>query len=500
MYAETGPSGGRISGLKSSQVAEPSLRLDSQKSILVLGAGVTGLTVAWKLAQAYTGKVVLLEKAAAVGGLAATHSKNGLSFDIGSHRLHYGNEPEVDALVQDVCGKDLLCRERRGIIHLAGRALRYPPSSFDILFAFGFWRFLRFAVDLVLARLFRATRADATENFASFTARKVGRSLYKRFYRPYAQKLYGLSPRALAKDPAENRVRKFALGTVFQDVKRRILRKRPTYLYPAKGIGQLATTMQDSFLQCGGRIVYISRVNQLTFDPDQRIRSIEITTQQGQIECVPVDVVISTIPLDALYNLMFGKSGSAGPSLMNLRWRSLRVLHLVSRDRLPAEHETYYFPEPSVIFGRVSELNKYSPTLNSNSEETVLTVEIPCSENDDKWNMSDDELGGLCAKELERFGILKTPARETKVLCSIKARNVYPVYDIGWRERFATIYQQLNAPGNLYMIGRGALFLHCNIDHCILMALKLARHLTEGNAKDEWDRMAQSFLNYRVRE
>ena len=148
----------------------------------------------------------------------------------------------------------------------------------------------------------------------------------------------------------------------------------------------------------------------------------------------------------------------------------------------------------------MSELNKYSPTLNPNPEETVLTVEIPCSENDDKWNMPDDELGALCASELQRFGILKTPATGTKVLCSTKIRNVYPVYDIGWRERFNTIYQRLNAPGNLYMIGRGALFLHCNIDHCILMALKLARHLSEGGAKGEWDRTAQNFFDYRVRE
>ncbi len=73
------------------------------------------------------------------------------------------------------------------------------------------------------------------------------------------------------------------------------------------------------------------------------------------------------------------------------------------------------------FFGRVSELNKYSPALNPNPEETVLTVEIPCSENDDKWNMSDDELGELCSKELQRFGILKTPVTGTKVLASTKS-------------------------------------------------------------------------------
>jgi hypothetical protein len=99
------------------------------------------------------------------------------------------------------------------------------------------------------------------------------------------------------------------------------------------------------------------------------------------------------------------------------------------------------------------------------------------------------------------LGILRQPATGPAEFFSRKIRNVYPIYDLGWKERFDKIYQRLNGLENLYMIGRTALFLHCNIDHCMLMALKLAHYLSNGyESKKEWDAIRQGFFNYRVRE
>jgi protoporphyrinogen oxidase len=214
--------------------------------------------------------------------------------------------------------------------------------------------------------------------------------------------------------------------------------------------------------------------------------------------------VISTIPLDALHSLVGPAAGPSPPPPFDLRWRSLRLLHLVTPDRILGPQETYYFPEGHIPFGRVSELNKYSPTLNREHDGAVLTVEIPCSEGDAIWDMADDRLAGLCLAELRRLGILSSGARDRAdeaEFFSRKLRNIYPVYDLGWKERFERIYRRLDAVENLYLIGRNALFLHCNIDHCMLMAVKLARHLSGGRrAKDEWDRTRQEFFNYRVRE
>src|SRR5262245_49927340 len=121
--------------------------------IIVLGAGITGLTVAWELSKTFRDQVVLLEKAPAVGGLASTFTQKNFAFDTGSHRLHDGYHPDVDKLVRDLCGPDLLRRDRKGLIYLQDRPLRYPPSALDIMFAFGFREFVRFTADLIRARL-----------------------------------------------------------------------------------------------------------------------------------------------------------------------------------------------------------------------------------------------------------------------------------------------------------------------------------------------------------
>jgi len=164
----------------------------TDRKIVVLGAGITGLTVAWELSRTFPGRVLLLEKEAAVGGLAATFTRDQLAFDTGSHRLHDGYHPEVDRLIRDLCGPDLLRRDRKGLILIQNRPLRYPPSAFDILSAFGLTDLVRFSLGFLQARLECLVRRREPNNFEDYTMAKVGRGLYERFYKPYAQGFQGV--------------------------------------------------------------------------------------------------------------------------------------------------------------------------------------------------------------------------------------------------------------------------------------------------------------------
>jgi protoporphyrinogen oxidase len=471
--------------------------------VVVLGAGITGLTAAWALSNANPSSIVLLEKGPAVGGLAATFRKDSFSFDTGSHRLHEECDPETLALIKDLCGPDLLRRERRGLIHLQGKALPYPPSALDVLFGFGLNDARRFIGDFVRARLHPRAGAvvEPSEDFESFVVSKLGRSLYERFYRPYAVKLYGTSPRTIAKDAAANRVRKFTLSGIYADLKRKLRRRRPEYLYPAHGIGQLAGTLQTRFTNNGGTLLFISRINKFQIANDRVIHAVDVTTNDGRDVTLEADVVISTIPLDVLHHLVALESENGNRPSFNLQWRGLRVLYLITPDKIPSDRETFYFPESDVVFGRVSELNKYSPFLNPDSGRAALAIEIPCTYGDEIWNAPDNCLAERCTKELQRMHVLRTPASGAMDCFSRKLRAVYPVYDLGWRARFDKIYQRLRSVTNLYVIGRTALFLHCNIDHCMTMALELAKYLkADHESRNEWDRIEKDFFEYRVRE
>lgn len=471
-------------------------------AVVVLGAGITGLTVAHELSRLYPGRVVVLEKEAVVGGLAATSSVGQFSFDVGSHRLHDNYYPAVDQLIRDLCGADLLRRDRKGLIFINDQPLRYPPTAIDILSAFGVKSFVRQGFSLLSARVGRLTRRGEPDNFEDYTTSVVGRALYEAFYRPYAQKLYGISPRAIAKDPAVSRVRKFSLPVVLRDLWKRVSgKKKATYLYPARGIGQLSVALKERFLANGGRLQFISRIEGLKVRGDRTIESVMFRTRDGATQELPTHTVISTVSLDTLHELVRLDSEGGRPPPFDLRWRGLRILYLATADKVPAEQETFYFPESHIPFGRVSELNKYSPALNPDPNTSLLTIEIPCSPGDETWAMGDDQLAEACVAGLQKLGILRTPARDVTTVFSLKLDKVYPVYDLGWRERFDAIYNRLNRLDNLYTIGRGALFLHCNIDHCMLMAIRLAEHLKHNpGSKDKWEAIRQDFFDYRVRE
>lgn len=471
----------------------------NSKKICILGGGITGLSAAWLLAKSFKDRVFLIENAGEVGGLAKTISRNGWSFDTGSHRIHAGYEPEAFALLRQILGKDLLKRERRGLIYAGGKTLPYPPKLLNLCAAFGPARFFFFSASFLKSHLsnFFGSKAELG-NFESYTKAKVGERLYQTFYEPYAVKLYGMRPSALSADPAVSRVRRFQIKQVWSDLLKSGKDGADCYYYPKEGTGQIARRLKELFLEEGGQMAAAADFDPIILDAEPRIKEIRIRDRDGKIQTLEVDQLISTVPLEVLHSKV--KFSGEEPPPFDIRWRGLRIVNILTRDAVETPHETFYLPESDTLFGRVSELHKYSPYLNADHGLRALSLEIPCSFGDEIWNMADDVLYERCIQELQKKGILKDKLTETPELFSIKMKDVYPVYESGWRAKFHKIYDRLDSIENLYMIGRTALFLHCNMDHCISMSMRLAGHLTSGKEKKTWRETSKDFFDYVVRE
>jgi protoporphyrinogen oxidase len=327
---------------------------------LILGGGITGLTAGWQLAEAGRA-VIVVESSETAGGVAGSLLSRGQVYDFGSHRIHEQYEPEVFRLIKDLLGDDLLRQPRRGQILVQGRFLNYPPSIFQILAAFGLRNGFLFARDYALAALKRLLPGPQPGNFEEYAIASVGGSLYRKFYFPYARKLWNLAPTAISVDPAINRMKKFGVDQVFREVRKRLSLSAAEhyFYYPAQGFGQIGQKVGERFLRLGGRIRYASRATRLEFGEHGRIVAVEIQAKDGSTERLPVDSVVSTIPVDVLDGLLQrDRAGTAGGNL-GLVWRSLRLLFVTTPDKVASQHETYYFPEPDYVFGRVSEIGKY---------------------------------------------------------------------------------------------------------------------------------------------
>jgi protoporphyrinogen oxidase len=485
-------------------VAHNGLKMSSNgERVVILGGGVTGLTAGWQLSKDSEAPVLLLEKNGSAGGLAGRLVGRGMSFDFGSHRIHEKYDPEVLAIIKDLLGDDLLKRPRRGRIRIQDIFLDYPPSAFQVLKSFGFLNGTRIVRDYFLSRTYPVTGSPDPTTFEEYATRAVGRSLYERFYKPYAEKLWGMSPDKLSAEPAVSRVQKFEARSIWREAKKR-MKKAPTshyFYYPARGFGQIAERIQERFLENGGQIQFDSTIDRIHLKDDREIEAVQVRSSDGIPQRIPVKRLISTAPIDVLHDLLRFESDRGASPPLRLHWRSLRILYLLTPDLIPSDHETYYFPERDVIFGRVSEPAMYSPFVNQLDGKKALAVELPCTQGDEIWNMSDDELAKRCIADLRTLRILSGLTHGPSDYFSNRIKNLYPVYEMGWRKNLEKAMARFNAVHNLYLIGRPALFLHCNVDHCMAMALKLSRFLATQNApRADWERCQREFYNFSLHD
>ena len=88
---------------------------------LIIGGGLAGLSAGWHLGRAAT----LLEASSTVGGLCRSYRREGYTFDISGHLLHF-RRPEIRRFVASRIPGALARHRRRAFVHFHGRLVHYP--------------------------------------------------------------------------------------------------------------------------------------------------------------------------------------------------------------------------------------------------------------------------------------------------------------------------------------------------------------------------------------
>jgi len=181
-----------------------------------------------------------------------------------------------------------------------------------------------------------------------------------------------------------------------------------------------------------------------------------------------------------------------------LRWRGIRLLQLslATGCALPGG-ETYYFPEEEFVFGRISEPSQFSPDLSPGPGRTIVNVEVICTAGDRLWTQGEDDFRETVLRQMQPLGLL--PSEQVREARSLKLPAVYPVYDLGHEEHLSQALEWIEGHGDAYSIGRGGQFLHANVDHSLVVGLRLARHLAGGGRSEGWRRSLGADL-FRVRD
>ena len=491
------------------------------REVLVVGGGVSGLYAALLVARRGL-RVRVLERGPRPGGLAGREVFRGIPCDLGSHRLH------AEALEQPLfrelhAHEPLLERPRRGVLLLGDRRVPYPPSAAAMVRALGPRASLAMGVGLVTSSARRrawarwdgdragalaprrdprprsleregSARDPATDvGFERFVTERVGEAAYRAFYAPYAEKVWGLPPAELSQTVAKKRVSSTHPWALFRSAAVRALATvarlgdeggargsgpetsiEARFLYPAGGTASIVDYLERELGRLGVPIAC-----------GQKYRADEARGAPVLFAGDLADLVPTTLDHRGIYLVYVALPLARAP-----------------------RHETYYAPDPRFWFGRVSEISSYSPAL-AREGEAILCVEIPEGAWGDAVDFTSGARRDALLGQLERAGIVPPGLRPLEVHQRFVPR-VYPIYRRGWIDEWRRAMQRVAALGVL-PLGRQALFLHCNLDHCAAIAADAVAHLESAlsgsssagargqSPHREWARCASSWVEHAER-
>jgi protoporphyrinogen oxidase len=119
-----------------------------------------------------------------------------------------------------------------------------------------------------------------------------------------------------------------------------------------------------------------------------------------------------------------------------------------------------------------------------NESDASIGMEYFCFEGDDLWSMDDDALVELAKYEIEKLGLAK--AKNVKFGFVVRVHKAYPIYDVEYGERVATIRGWLDKIPNLIQVGRNGLHRYNNSDHSMLTAMRAVDNILAGTNHDIW--------------
>jgi protoporphyrinogen oxidase len=331
---------------------------------------------------------------------------------------------------------------------------------------------------------------------------RMGKAMCECFYFPYAYKIWGLEPEQISSKLADARVKTSELNDLLKKVLSGIRSqpKRQSYFYyPQKGIGQIATTIEQELERCGVTVHRRMQVKQI-YHRDGQVKEVQACGDDKKLFSIPTDLLFSTISMSEMISLL-SPSLSEGEStvLKPLTFRSIVFLYFVFPVGQFTPFDAHYFPEKKYCFTRISEPKNYAASVQPEGS-TGLCVEIPCAPGDEIVYMRIEDLGRVVRKDLENAGLL-FPSEPTSVFRKY-ITNAYPIYQVGYEVTHKKYLNLLSRVRGIIIFGRCGLFVHDNMHHAMAMGYDAAECINQDGSwnSDKWQHCMKQFEAFTVED
>ena len=444
--------------------------------IHILGGGPAGLTTGYYAKKYGFSNFTIFEAGEHVGGNCRTLKIKGTDcqshisqiddfrFDTGAHRFH-DKDPQVTEEVKKLLGDDLLRVAAPSEIFFQGKFYRFPLLMSDLVQKLETKTLLKIAWEKLHSK-----QEKQAENFAEFAVNQYGKTLAEHFLLNYSEKLWGQPTHKLSTAIAGNRLKGLDLRNFLRSV---ILGtpQNPTHLdgsfyYPRHGIGMISDKLCEFI---GDKHIKLKhRVNRLIHKNGRIERIIvgngigtpEDAAAQGDIE-IPASTVINTLPLTLSMRIL---EPAPPPELCDVADK-IKYRHLVlcvfclNRDAF-SPNASLYFPSEEFPFTRLYEPKNRSPEMAPKGQ-TVIVLELPCYSDNAVWNMPEAKLKAEVWEALNRVKPLLP--EEVIHYQTYKLPFAYPVLEVGFEEKVASLVAYFETFENMYLTGRSSLFRYLHL-------------------------------------
>ncbi len=381
-----------------------------RSSVVILGAGLAGLSAAWHLQQ--SGRPChVYEKEAEPGGLCRSKKVQGFVFDCDGHLLHFRHK-EVFDLVRELLKDNLVRHRRDSWVYCDDRFIRYP-------FQANLFGLSRPVLKECLTGFIRAKRSGVDpgkENFLKWIEGTFGEGIARHFMIPYNTKFWTVHPRHMTGEWLDGFIPQPSMDRVIDGAvhdSRQLLGYNSHFWYPREGgIGQLAVAFSKRIrnLHTGFQLNRIDlRHRRMTFANG-------VSREFGDL--------ITTMPLPELGGLIQDLPDDVRRAFAQLRWNSIFNVNLGLRQEKPSSRHWIYFPQERISFFRAGFFHNFSahvtpPGMSSLYAEVSYSTYKPL----DKVTVL-----GRIEKDLRKVGLLQ--AGDHIVCRDVNdIRYGYPVYD-----------------------------------------------------------------------
>jgi len=425
-----------------------------KKRVIILGAGLAGLSTAWHLKQKGLEPIVF-EKEKTVGGLCRSKQVKGFVFDYDGHLLHFRNNYTL-GLVKKLLQGNLVQHARSAWINNFGIFSEYPfqanlhalPKAIASECLWGF----------IHASNSRVNNSQL--NFLKWINATFGKGMAKHFMVPYNQKFWTVPLSQMACSWSDRFIPQPSLGDIvngFFANSRSSLGYNAIFWYPEKGgIVQLPQAFEKQI----GKIFKnccVSRIN---------LKEKEITVKGAGKQ--KFDILVMTIPLPELIGMIRPLPDKILKSFKKLRWNSIFNLNLgIEGDCQDGKHWVY-FPHKGTSFFRVGFFHNFSDHLSPKGRSS-LYAEVSYSK--DK-PINRRKITQQIINDLKRVGIIN---KKNRILAcdSNDIKYGYPIYD----QHYSLVTEAINEfllANNIMVCGRYGSWQYMSMEDAILDGKRIA--------------------------